>query len=426
VTPRRVPWLVVGLAVAVWVVLQFGWYADAVITDIPVYREAGEAMLDGRVPYRDFSLEYPPLAAALFALVALVPLPFAGVFSVVMLLCLIATALSALAIARELDLGAGRQLLAGAAVAVSPLLIGNLVESRFDLFLAALMGWMVWAMVAGRWQLAWTLFGLATLAKLIPLVLAPVLVLFQRHREGIARALAGLAGGVGLAAAGVLPFLVASPGGTWDIARYHLERPLQIESIGAAYLILLDKLADIGLAVENSYGSQGLAGEGPQAIAAISSAILVVLVAAVAITLALALRRSRAPGDARLLVAAVAATLAAGLAAGKVLSPQFLLWLMPCALLVAGRHGRVALGIALAAFLATGIYFPHRYWDLVAFEPLPVVLLLIRDALLVALVAACWPRPHIGERGEAGPLGRPSAAGAGRAERAVAARYLTD
>jgi hypothetical protein len=418
--------MVVGLAVVVWVVMQFGWYADAVITDIPVYREAGEAMLDGRIPYRDFSLEYPPLAAALFALVALVPLPYAGVFSVVMLLCLIATALSALAIARELDLGAGRQLLAGVAVAVSPLLIGNLVESRFDLLLAALMGWMIWAMVAGRWQLAWTLFGLATLAKLIPLILAPVLVLFQRHREGLARALAGLVGGVGLAAAGVLPFLVASPGGTWDIARYHLERPLQVESIGSAYLILLDKLADIGLAVENSYGSQGLSGDGAAAIAAISSAVLVVLVAAVAITFALGLRRSRAPGDARLLVAAVAATLAAGLAAGKVLSPQFLLWLMPAAFLIAGRYGRAALGIALAAFLATGIYFPHRYWDLVAFDALPVVLLLIRDALLIALVAACWPRPHIGERGDAGPLGRASEAREGRAERAVAARYLTD
>ena len=124
--------------------------------------------------------------------------------------------------------------------------------------------------------------------------------------------------------------------------------------------------------------------------------------------------------------AAVAATLAAGLAAGKVLSPQFLLWLLPVALLVAGRYGRAALGIALAAMLATGIYFPHRYWDLVALETLPVALLLLRDALLIALVAACWPRPHIGERADGGPLGRPSEAAEGRAERAVAARYLTD
>ncbi len=425
-TPRRVPWAIVALAGLVWIGIQFGWYADAVITDIPVYERAGDAILDGQVPYRDFSLEYPPMAALLFALVALVPLPYAGVFSVVMLGCLIATALAALAIARELDLGPGRQMLAGGAVAVSPLLIGNLVESRFDLLLAALLGRMIWAMVAGRWRLAWTLFGVATLTKLIPLVLAPLLVLFHRARQDLGQALWGLGWGLFLVISGLVPFVVGSPSGTWDIAAYHLERPLQIESVGAAYLILLDKLADIGLSVVHSYGSQGLSGNGPEAIAAISSAILVVLVCGVAIAFAAGLRRARPPGDARLLVAAVAATLAAGLAAGKVLSPQFLLWLLPVALLVAGRYGRTALGLALAALLATGLYFPHRYWAFVDLDTAPVVLVLVRDALLIALVAACWPRPHIGERADAGSLGRPPEAGESRAERAVAARYLTD
>lgn len=425
---RTLEWSVVALAVLVWLVpLQLGWYADPVITDIPVYREAGERIVGGEVPYRDFELEYPPLAAALFALAALIPIEFAGVFSALMLVALVATALAVLAIGRDIGLSSRRQGLAGAAVALSPLAIGNLVQTRYDLLMVALLAWMVWAMIAGRWRLAWGLLAAATLAKLVPLALAPVLVLFQRHRTGLRPALVGLAGSIAGIAAALAPFALLAPAGTWHIAQYHLERPLQIESLGSAYLLALHALADIGLAVESSFGSQGLAGEGPKIIAAAQSAILVVLVAAVALVFGRALGRSRPPGDARLLVAAVAATLAALLVGGKVLSPQFLLWLIPVGFGVAGRYGRVAFGATLAAMALTQAYFPHRYWDLVALETLPIWLLVARDAVLIVVLAACWPRREVAARAKARDIGRPAApTPAGRAERAVAARYLTD
>ncbi len=63
---RALPWLIVGLAVVVWLVpLQLlGFYSDDAITDIPTYREAYERISDGQVPYADFSLEYPRWPAA--------------------------------------------------------------------------------------------------------------------------------------------------------------------------------------------------------------------------------------------------------------------------------------------------------------------------------------------------------------------------
>ena len=177
--------------------------------------------------------------------------------------------------------------------------------------------------------------------------------------------------------------------------------------------------------MESSFGSQGLEGTGPAIIAALSAAALIVLVCAIAWSLWIGLRRARPPGDARLFVAAAAATIVTLLAAGKVLSPQFLVWLLPVAFLVAGRYGPAAFAIAVGAMLLTLAYFPDRYWDLVALEPLPIALLVLRDTALIALLAACWPRPGIAGR----PLGRilrsPAAASEG-AERAVAARYLAD
>jgi Glycosyltransferase family 87 len=424
---RALPWLVVLLAVVVWAVPMqlLGFYDQGGITDVPTYRDAYERIADGQVPYADFSLEYPPLAAVLFWAAGALPGPYEVAFSVLMLACLCATALGVLALARALGFDQRRQVVASCAVAVSPLLLGSLVETRFDLALAALVAWTLWAAAAGRFRLAWGLLAAATLLKLVPLALVPALLIWQRHRAGARAALAGLAGCIAVVAVVIVPFAIASPSGTWDLVEYHLDRPLQIESTGSAYLLGLHALADIPITVENSFGSQGLDGTGPAVIAAISTAVLIALLAAIAWSLWVGLRRARPPGDARLFVAACAATMVALLVTGKVLSPQFLVWLLPVAFLVAGRYGPAAVALAAAALVLTLAYFPDRYWDLVALDSLPIALLVLRDTVLIALLAACWPRPGIAGR----PLGRilrsPDAADQG-AERAVAARYLAD
>ena len=75
-------------------------------------------------------------------------------------------------------------------------------------------------------------------------------------------------------------------------------------------------------------------------------------------------------------------------ALGKVLSPQFLIWLVPLVPLVRGRRGlwaSVLLGIAV---VLTQLWFPFRYFRLALdFEAGLSWLLLARDLTLVALVA---------------------------------------
>jgi hypothetical protein len=311
-------------------------------------------------------------------------------------------------------------------VAVSPLMLGDMVQTRYDLMLAALLAWLLYAAVAGRWRLAWGLLAAATLTKLVPLALIPILFLYQRHRAGSRPALRGAAGALAAVVVVLLPFLILSPEGVWRLAAYHLDRPLQIESTGAAYLLGLHVLADVPLSVSYSFGSQGLVGSGPDAISMISSALLVAAVLGIAVTLALLLRRvRRAPGDARLFLAAAAATMTALLAFGKVLSPQFLIWLLPVGFVVAGRYGGWTFLGTVVAGLLTASYFPHAYWRLVGLESGPITLLVLRDAALVALVALAWPRPDVAG-GVPETLPPRAEAAPGAAERAVAARYLTD
>ena len=45
-----------------------GPWSDERVNDLFVYRQAAAPMLDGRLPYRDVFLEYPPLAAPVIAL----------------------------------------------------------------------------------------------------------------------------------------------------------------------------------------------------------------------------------------------------------------------------------------------------------------------------------------------------------------------
>lgn len=424
---RALPWMAVALAVAVWLgpLQHVDFYSDRVISDLPVYQDAYARIADGQVPYADFQLEYPPLAAAVFWLAGALPGSYADAFSALMLVALCATVLGVLALARALGLDQRRQVLAAGAVAISPLLIGNLVETRYDLVLAAILSWTLWAAASGRFRLAWGLLAAAILVKLVPLALVPVMVIWQRHRTSARRAWAGLAGCLAIVVVVAAPFVAMSPSGTWDVAQYHLDRPLQVESTGAAYLLGLDALVDIPVSIEDSFGSQGLPGTGPAVIAGISTAALIVLLGAIAWSLWIGLRRARPPGDARLFVAACAATTVALLVCGKVLSPQFLVWLLPVAFVVAGRYGPATFALTVAAMLLTLAYFPHRYWDLVALHEGPIALLVLRDSVLIALLAACWPRPSIAGQPLGRVLRRPGADQQG-AERAVAARYLVD
>jgi hypothetical protein len=86
------------------------------------------------------------------------------------------------------------------------------------------------------------------------------------------------------------------------------------------------------------------------------------------------------------LLAGSAAAVAALVALGKVLSPQFLIWLLPLVPAVAGAGGLAACAVLLAALVTTQLWFPFRYWDVVALEPVGL-LVVVRNVLLVALYA---------------------------------------
>ena len=101
---------------------------------------------------------------------------------------------------------------------------------------------------------------------------------------------------------------------------------------------------------------------------------------------------ARGPATRERLLLASAAALVAFVALGKVLSPQFLIWLIPVVPLVAGRRRLIASALFGLTLVLTQLWFPYHYWDYaLRFDKGVSWLVLARDVVLVALfVYLAW------------------------------------
>jgi hypothetical protein len=368
-----------------WGVLHRGFFAHDPIVDTPTYERYGSAMDDGKVPYRDFAVEYPPGALPVFLIPALGD-PSSETFRVRFesLMAFFGQALIVCLAVALVALGASRGWLIGALcfAALAPVALGPVVLSRFDLWPAALTAAALCALVTGRLRLGHVALGAAIAVKLYPAVLAPLAVIYVWRREGRREALLCTGLLVALVVLVFAPFVAIAPGGVWDSLSRQASRPLQIESLGAGILLVAHHVFGTGVTMETSHGSQNLAGTAPDALA-VSQTIL-----QAAALLATWILFARGPATRERMLLASAAALVAFVALGKVLSPQFLIWLIPVVPLVYGRRGLTASALLAAALIVTQLWFPYRYWDLALhFGVLESWLVLARDLLLVALFA---------------------------------------
>lgn len=374
--------------------MHHGPFGRSQIVDVPVYQRYGDAMAGGQVPFRDFGLEYPPGALPVFAVPSLGARDdydtYVRRFEWLMQLCgalaLVGVAASALALRRS-----RRGLaLALAGPALLPLALGSVHLSRYDWWPAALTSAALAALLLGRRRTGAALLGLSFVTKVYAGILLPLAVAEAWRARGRREALWTVASFAAAALALLVPFLVLSPHGVADMVGRQTTRPLQVESLAAGVLLWLHQVAGTHIAFESSHGSQNLAGALPDALGAVQTALQVLVVVALWAGLA------RGPIDRERLVRGAAALVVAFVALGKVLSPQYLVWLLPLVPLVGGRRGLRATGLLLAACVLTQLWFPFRYWQLVAplrypgtgAEPdaLASWLVLARDLVLVALL----------------------------------------
>jgi hypothetical protein len=370
------------------------WQGE-LVSDIPLYRSYADLFFDGVVPYRDFEFEYPPLAAPLIALPGVASLDLGGYRLAFAALCLLLAAAAMLVTGRLAALGGGGERGALVAMALAPLATGAMLRTHFDLApLVCLLAGLA-AVGSGRTRWGFALFGVGGALKLFPLVAVPVAAAWLVGRGRREEAIAGIATAAAVTALAVAAAVAISPGGAWDAVDYHLERPVQIESLPATVVNGIEAAGGAAPESVNSHHSDGL--EHPAAAAA--TAVFAALLCAALVALTLAARRL---DDIRGLILAALAATAAATSLGKVVSPQFMLWLVPLAALAwAWRMDALAV-VTTAAVAATMTWFPERYFDLVDRDGALLAAVAARNALLVAVLVLVAREVRRGVRGSRG------------------------
>jgi hypothetical protein len=379
----------VALALAWAVGTTVGPFSDTRVNDLFVYRTYAGLLAGGALPYIDFGFEYPPLAALPIGLGGVLgrdQATYAVVFAVLMAAC----ALAGQQLAARLAGGRRAGLEVAWLLALTPVLIGASVRTHFDALPVAIALAGLLAFARDRTDLGFLLLGVGTMTKLFPALPAAAAVVWLVARGERRAALRGTAV---FAAVVVLVSLPFAGNGYADSLRFHLDRPVQIESTPASVLFALGGSQVTGTNLRpDRFKSNGLDGGHAKLVETLFSVALVLALAGV---LALA----RRAGDVRHLVLTGFAALLAFVTLGKVFSPQYVIWLAPFAALAWVWRQRAVALLTTAGIVLTHVEFPSRYFDLINERSDVILIVAARNAvLLVALVVL------VARLARAGPL----------------------
>ena len=364
----------------------FGYVGKILLfDDVAIYFQYARPILEGRLPYRDYPVEYPVLAIPLFV----APLIAGGTFGVYKFAfaveMLAVNAGAAWLVARQVEDSEGIERVPGRLAWYSACFIAlcPMIVARFDLAPMLLAFAAARWMATGRSTAGGVAAGLGVLVKLVPGLVVIPFVASEGSWKSKKRALGAFAATVALGGLGWWAF------GGEQMARsfrYHGERGLEIGSLYASAYLVARQVAGVWVFSHFDHGSMNLSGPGSHDAASLSPILQCALLALVA-------GRARDAGPGQSLRFGAAALLAYMLS-GKVLSPQYLIWLIPFACVLGGRTGTAARRVFFGCCLLTTALYPSLFHGLSYFEPGPVAVLTARNLGLAWLFAILLgPRP---------------------------------
>jgi hypothetical protein len=379
-----------GFAIS-WYVLHHGWYALDHLFDTREYnRDAHLMLVKGETPYLNFKLEYPPLSIPLFLLPRLLGArsfsQYQQIFQVLMCLCgMVSVGLAAYLISSS-NASTRRVVFGVAVLAATPLMLGAVLLSRYDLFPTMLTIGALTAIYTDRNRTGFALLALGTAAKAYPAVILPIAFVYVWRTLSRREAMICLSVFLGVALACFLPFAIIAPKGLWWAIHGQESRPPQIESIVSAIFLAAHQLIGTHLTTYFTHQSDNI--DGHPAMRAAGYVSVLQLVALVLIWLGYA----RGAATKQRLLFAAAAAVCAFIVFDRVLSPQYLIWLAPMVAVLNGRRGVAAIVMLGVAMGLTQIWYPTHFEQLKLFQPLESWAVVARDGLLFVLcVTVAWP-----------------------------------
>lgn len=387
----RVPWLLLVVLVVTRVGAvyladhpdSYGTPNTRIVGDVQIYEGwANEIADEGRAPYSEVAIEYPPGVLP----IALAPTvgpddSYRILFILLMVVIDLAGLAGLMAIARRRGSMLGPWLwVLGVA------LIGPILYLRLDLAPAVATIWALERASAGKPLATGAWLGAGFVTKIYPVLILPVVALTAKRKNLV------VAGAAVVALVATAPFVRSLGPLFTSVFEYHGDRGLQVESIWASSLLLAGHFG-YDAVIEYTFGAFHVAsGLSPL----LKNVATVASLAALGTGLWLAFKlRHREDDDA---VSGVSfATLATVLAVGTVFSPQFMVWLLALAAVVAcSRTSRLSVpALAVLPLCAiTQLIYPFNYDALIfrgGTELFTQVMIVGRDLGVLAVgVSAFW------------------------------------
>lgn len=319
--------------------------------DVRLYQSVANDLFDGKLPYRDRVVEYPPYAIPLFVVPRLFGEEnYLEAFVALALLADWGIKLLLFGMGLRYSNGA-RSLLPLLVYCASVPFLRYFFLQRYDVFPALICLAAVWWFCSRRFALSGLAIAAGVGVKLYPVIFVPALFVLAVRQGGARRFLIGLLAGL----LPLVPLGVIVP--WWRFAEFHAVRGLQVESLYACVLWLGNLLGLTPASWE--YTQKWYEVVGPAAGAVLPWARVIFLLAVLFSTVVAVWYATRLGETSPALLARLLLVPLLGFVAfNQVFSPQFMIWLLPLAVLTS-LHGNHWPALAIGgATMLTPIIFP--------------------------------------------------------------------
>jgi hypothetical protein len=353
--------------------------------DVELYHDYGQFTVDGKLPYRDFSIEYPPFVLPFFIAPAIANNLFGSptldryiiFYQLEMYLLTIGTLL----LVYNLNKNLFPKL--STSIGIRYFTLASMVFSfyifrRFDIAAAMLVTLAFLFFFQKRHIWGGTSLGMATFTKLYPAIILPIaLIYYWKIRKQLFNAEKVLFGFILSSLVIVVPFVILALPGLKNFLAYHSERGIQIESVYGIIIWLGSLIGLTNVSAIADHNSLGLASSWGAPLSSISLPITVLGLVVFYIYIWIKCREDKNLNLAWLMQASVIAILWFILS-NKVLSPQYLVWILP--FLTFWRGTKVWLFITACAL--SFIIFPIMASAMIKVEAYAMLTITVRYLLV--------------------------------------------
>lgn len=366
--------------------------------DIEIYFNSATKVLNGKIPYKDFSLEYPPFALIFFIIPKLFAQNYSAylvAFKIEMIFFNVIGTIIIFKIYELLQLDkkylfsflSFQTLILG--------LIGPIILYRYDIVPAILTIISIFYFVKYIKEkkekfaiISWIFLGFSTITKLYPIFIAPLYIIAHFRNEGsIKKIFKSIIYSSITVLIFLSPFLIYAHNEFFSFLTYHFDRGIQIESIYSSFL-LPTKFFGNEMTIEVRYGAYEVISSQTQFLSQLSLILMIVFSIFIYFLYFILTKKNL---NIEYFILFCFLSVSSFIIFNKVFSPQYLVWIYFLIPLVAfslkDRKNKIIFILVICVIsLFTQLLYPYFYHSLIEISVEGVILLLFRNLLFLFMI----------------------------------------